>query len=181
MGLKLGFVKSKTVFGLKFIKWNLSTQKIKLWNYRDLNDKNHWNPKIHLFLFLLPQPPSPQNPATVHDFHQSTATVQRRLSPAVVLRTRPAFSRVCWPRYLPLQRLVFYACSAGCSVRCWPRALLVAHAACVVWWLSLKFPTSYSLDLSSRDYSLVFYKFPRPILAYKISITVNKIKRETWW
>ena len=41
MGLKLGFIKSKTIFGLKRNKLKLFYAKDKLQNHRDLNDKNH--------------------------------------------------------------------------------------------------------------------------------------------
>ena len=56
---KLWFIKPKTIFGLNCKKFKrVYPKRKKIWSHRDLNDKNHWNPKS---IFYSPQPPSPQS------------------------------------------------------------------------------------------------------------------------
>ena len=54
MGLKLEFIKSKTVFGLKCKQLKRICPKEKLRNHRDLNDKNHETLKPIFFFSFFP-------------------------------------------------------------------------------------------------------------------------------
>ena len=62
MSLKLGFIKSKTIFWLKCKQLRLFYPKEKMWNYRDPNDNNHETLKSY-FSF-------PSSPATTTSNNQ---------------------------------------------------------------------------------------------------------------
>ena len=174
MGLKLGFIKPKTIFGLKYKKFKHVCPKEKLWNHRD---------------FPTPIWPSPPHGKATKWRPPLTATACKFPAPAralvllvVLLVARYncwvcsardncwGYSACCYPRGLRslllrvasgLQRVL-----AG-SMCCWPlrlrRAPLVAAEIFVLRFL-------WSVI---RGYSPMIYKFPTLILAYKISITVK--------
>ena len=146
--------------------------KEKLWPYRDLNDKNYWNPKIYIFLSFLPLLPPPQSPTAVHTslmlnwLPSPHRKAPKRLTTpsASSFRTQPSLVCVYWPHYLLQQLLV--ARTVGHPGR--------AHCCSVHWLVAAVEISDLRFLLSHiRDYFPVIYKFPRPILAYKISITIK--------
>ena len=54
LSLKLGFIKPKTIFGLKRKKLKIFCPNETLWNHRDLHDKNHETLNSYFSFFLLP-------------------------------------------------------------------------------------------------------------------------------
>ena len=172
MDLKLGFFKPKTIFRLKCKKLKLNCPSEKLWNHRDLHDKSHETLNPYFSFFLLPQSPSLQ-----------TATVQANLI-GQPLSTSSLPLSICRKQTNPARAACWNAhCCYARRWPGWPRALLAAHTAsmrlqrvplvgcseCAGRRSMSKFPASVALIC----HPYLIYKFPRPILAYKNSITVK--------